>query len=171
MNFRFYHEKLVNSDLYKNFIKKNPRAYPCSGFFILDREKEGSGNMVHFDFWLPKEKKMHSFRVDGKVELLPVENFETKPFEEISLDYDFDLEEFEKVIFERMENEKVKGKIQKLLFSFQRLKGKDFLIATVFLSNLGLLKANIRLEDRKIISFEKKSFFDMMNILKKKKKA
>jgi len=42
------------------------------------------------------------------------------------------------------------------------------LIGTVFISMLGLLKVRIDVEKMKIVLFEKKSFFDMMSIKKKK---
>ena len=168
MNFQFYYEKLADSQAYKDFIEKNPKAYLCSCLFILDREHSGKDNKIHFDFWLPEKKKMASFRVDGKVEFMDVEHFEKKVFEKVSTDYTFDVEHFEEMIFKKMSEEKVNGRIQKLLFSLQRLDGKDFLIMTGFLSNLGLLKANISLEEDKIILFEKKSFFDMMRVVKKK---
>ena len=170
MNFQFYMEKLEDSEKFKEFMKKNPGAYLCSCLFILDRENSGRDNKVHFDFWIPEKKKMNSFRVDGNVEFMEVENFETKPFEKVSADYTFDIEDFEKMILERMSEEEIKGRIQKLLFSLQRLKGKDFLIVTGFLNNLGLLKVNISLDENRIISLEKKSFFDMMKIVKGKKK-
>lgn len=166
MNFQFYKEKLEDSEKYKSFKKNNPNAYLCSCLFILDRENEGKDNKIHFDFWEPKEKKMSSFRVDGEVEFMDVENFETKPFEEVSIERPFDLEDFEKLIKEKMEEEKIKGEIKKLLFSLQKLKGKNFLIVTGFLNNLGLLKVNISIDENKIISIEKKSFLDMMKIVK-----
>ncbi len=170
MNFRFYHEKLTESDEYKEFMKKNPKAYPCSCFFVLDREKSGADNRVHFDFLIPETKKMHSFKVNDKVELLDVENYDERPFEEISVDYNFNLEDFEKMIFQKLQEEKINGRIQKLLFSLQKLNGKSFLIVTGFLNNLGLIKTTISLDEMKIITFEKKSFFDMMKIMRGKGK-
>lgn len=171
MNFQFYKEKLMDSEEYKKFVKDNPKAFPCSGFFILDREKDGATNQVCFDFWLPSEEKMFSFRVDKKLELTPVGNFDKRGFEEISLDYDFELEDFEKLILEKIEKEKINGKIHKLLFSLQRLDGKDFFVVTIFLNNLALIKTNIDVEKREITSFEKKSFLDMLKIIKKKDKS
>ena len=168
MNFKSYYEKLVKSDEYRKFLKENPKAYPCSCLFILDKETSGKGNSVHFDFWLPKEKKMNSFKIDGDVQLSEVENFDSRPFEEISLNRNFSFEDVEKMIFNKMSEEKVKGVIQKILFSLQKLDGKEFLVLTAFLNNLGLLKATISLEKMEIISFEKKSLFDMMKIFKGK---
>ena len=43
-----------------------------------------------------------------------------------------------------------------------------FLIGTVFISGLGIIKVNIDIKDKKIIEFEKKSFFDMVNVLRRK---
>ncbi len=169
MKFQFYHEKLIDAEEYQNFRRENPGAFPCSGFFVLDREKEGANNQVHFDFWLPQYEKMYSFKMNGPIEFVNVENFDKRPFEELSMNYDFDLEDVEKIILERMAEDKVKGKIQKLLFSLQKLKGVDYLVITVFLNNMALLKINYDIADKKIIEFEKKSFFDMLKITGKKK--
>lgn len=150
-------------------MRENSLAYPCSGFFIIDKEHGGKDNKINFDFWLPNKEEMFSFRVDGEIEILKVENFKAESFEKISTDYDFNFEDFEKMISDKMKKENIKGKIQKLLFSLQRLDGKDFLIGTLFLTSLGLLKVTISLEENKIISFEKKSFFDMIKIINGKK--
>ena len=170
MNFQFYYEKLVNSSEYKNFVKKNPKAYPCSSLFILDLEGVGKGNGVHFDFWLPKEKKMNSFRVGEEIQFSEVENFDNRPYEEISVRHDFSFEEIEKLIYDRMLKEDVRGKLQKILFSIQKLEGKEFLVITAFLSNLALLKVTFSLDEMKIVTFEKKSFFDMIKVFKGKGK-
>ena len=166
MNFQFYYEKLVNSEEYQKFVKEHPKAYACSGFFVLDKENSGKNNKIHFDFWLPEFEKMYSFSVDGKVEFVNVENFDKRPFEKIGLNYDFDLRDFEKMIEKRKEKEGIKGNTLKLLFSLQKLDGKDFLVSTVFLNNFGMLKLNIDLDEKKITEFEKKSFLDMFKIIK-----
>jgi hypothetical protein len=55
----------------------------------------------------------------------------------------------------------------KLLFSLQNQEGRDHLIGTIFVSGLGMLKCSIDLQDKKIVEFEKKSFFDIMRVVKK----
>ena len=168
MKFQFYHEKLIASEEYQNFKRENPGAYPCSGFFVLDKEKEGANDQVHFDFWLPQYEKMYSFKLNGPIEFVNVENFDKRPFEKLSMNYDFDLNDVEKIILERMKTENAKGKIQKILFSLQKLKGIDYLIITVFLNNMAMLKVNYNIAEKKIIEFERKSFFDMLKIMTKK---
>ncbi len=167
MHFQFYYEKLLSSKEYIDFKRDYPDAYACSGFFVLDLEKDGEGNQVNFDFWIPSFKKMYSFRVSGKTEMNHVENFDKRDFEELGMNYTFEIERVGELIKKEMEEKEIKGKMKKLLFSLQRLNGEDFLIATVFLDNMGLLKAHYNIADDKIVFIEKKSFLDMFKIFKK----
>ena len=167
MNIQFYLEKLHDSDNFKNFVKENSDAYFCSGFFVID--KEGKDNKIHLDYFLPKERKIISFQVEEEIQQVPVEIFDKRIPEKISINQDFEFEDIEMLINDEMEKQGVKNKIQKIIISLQNLKGRDFLVVTVFVSMLGILKINISLSDKKVVSFEKKSFFDIMNVLKKKK--
>ena len=166
MNFQFYLGKLHNSENFKDFIKKNSDAFLCSGFFVID--KEGKDNKIHFDYFIPKDKKIISFQLEKDVQQVPVEMFDKRIPKEISVAHDFGFDDIEKIIVGEMEKQGIKNKIQKIIFSLQKMKEKDFLVGTVFVSMLGMLKIHISLSEKKITLFEKKSFFDMMNVLKKK---
>ena len=167
MNLQFYVEKLKHSEKYKDFIKKNPEAYPCSGFFIIDLE--GKDNKSHFDFYVPKDKKMFSFQLERNCEKVPIEMLEEKVPGKVDLDIDFDFKDIENLILEKMQAEGIRNKIQKILLSLQKKESVHYLIGTVFISGLGMLKVNIDLKEMKITEFEKKSFFDIMKIKRKKK--
>jgi hypothetical protein len=167
MKFQFYYEKLLASDEYLKFKKEHPTAFACSGFFAVDKEKDGANDKVNFDFWLPEHKKMYSFDMMGQIEFINVENFDVRPYEPLSMNYTFDLKDVEKKIIERKEAEGIKGEMQKLLFSLQKLDGVDFLVATIFLNNMGMLKVTYDIADESIDSFEKKSFLDIFKIHKK----
>lgn len=167
MKFQFYYEKLIDSKEYRQFKKENPEAFFCSAFFVLDNEKEE--NKVNFDFYLPKTPKIFSFKLNETVEFTNVENFDKRFPEELPLNFDFDLKEIQKKIESEMENRKIKSKIQKSLFSLQRLKKQDYILATIFLSNMALLKVTIKIPQNEITEFEKKSFLDMIKIVKGKK--
>ena len=164
MNFKFYWEKLKNSEEFKEFIKENEEAYSCSGFFTLD--KEGSDNQRHIDFFIPSKKKIFSFKLQGEgVEKIPMEVISEKAPDKINLDVDFTFENVEKLILEEMEKQKLKNKVQKIMISLQNFEGKEILVCTVFISMLGILRVHIDLEgDRKgeITLFEKKSFIDIV---------
>jgi len=166
MNLHFYLEKLHNSDEYQDFMLENPDAYMCSGFFIMDFEK--ADHQKHLDFYVPTLKKVFSFKLENGIEKVPIDTFDDRTPKKLFIDYDFDLDEIEKLIKEKMVEEKIKSRIQKILLSLQNSKGKDLLTATVFVSGLGMLKVNINPISKKITDFDKKSFFDMMKIIRKK---
>ena len=164
MNLQFYLEKLHSSEIFKKFMKDDPEAYLCSGFFTID--KEGKDNKRHFDFYVPGTKQIFSFKVEGGVEISPIELVIEKIPEKLEINFDFDLEEIEKMIEDEMKKQEIKSKIQKTIFSLQNLKGKPFLIGTIFISMFGLLNVQIDLSEMKIIEFEKKSLFDMVKRVK-----
>lgn len=169
MKFQDYYKKLIDSKEYQKFTKENKKAYPCSGLFILDRQK--SQIDVNFDYYLPDTQKIFSFKINKQVELIPVENIDSTVPEKLGMNYSFDLATYEKLILDKMAEEKVNGTLQKILFSLQKTKDKDYLVTTCFLSNLGLLKVQIDIAQNKIILFEKKSFFDMIKVIKNQKKS
>lgn len=166
MNLQFYLEKLENSEEYKKFIRENSDAFFCSGFFTID-ETGKEKDQQHLDYFIPSSNKMFSFQLGENINLAPIENFgkdfTPSPLKNIVLDFD----RIKEIVLEEMEKNKIKNKIKKILLSLQNKGEKNFLIGTIFISGLGLLKIKIDLNENKIIEFEKKSFFDMMKIIKK----
>ena len=164
---QFYTEKLSSLEEFKDFIRKNPNAYLCSGFFVID--KEGEDNKQHFDYYIPKKNKLFSFQLEEKQKMVPLDMANHEVPSRI-LKYDFDFDEIEELIKDEMKRQKIKNKIQKMLFSLQNYKGKDSLISTVFISMLGILNLNIDISNNEITDFEKKSIFSMLKIVGNKKK-
>jgi hypothetical protein len=180
MNFQFYLEKLYDSKEFLKFRKENPKAFLCSGFFSIDKKipqknKESKAdNQQHLDYYIPELKKMFSFKLDqNPIEMTPIDHFgyiDEKDIKKISDNIDFNFEELEKIIEEKMEHEKINKKIEKILWSLQNKEGKEFLIGTVFISNLGMIKISYDLQEKKLVDFQKKSFLDFIRIVKKKDK-
>lgn len=166
MNFQFYFEKLIASKEFRDFTKENKDAFLCSGFFIVD--KKDKDNKQNLDYFVPSLNKMFTFKIHDKVEMIPVENFgdNFKP-EKIQDNIDFNFEDIEEMIQGRMNEDKIKNKIEKLLLSLQAKDKKNYILGTIFISSLGILKVRIDLDEKKIVDFEKKSFFDMMKVVKK----
>lgn len=169
MNLQFYLEKLMSSDEFQKFIKENPDAFFCSGFFSID-ETGKEKDQQHLDYFIPSINKMFSFQLEEDIiKLNSVENF-GKDFIPVLIqeNIDFDFSRMKEMVVEEMKKNEIKNKIQKMIFSLQDRDGKAFLIGTIFISGLGLLKVKLDLVKNEIIEFEKKSFFDMMKIIKKK---
>ena len=165
MNLQFYLEKLSAFEEFKKLKKENKDVYLCSGFFSIDRQ--GKDNQQHLDFYVPSSKKMFSFQLEKSFEIVPFENYDGRAPEKLSEKIEFDFDEIENAIINKMKEENVNKQIQKLLLSLQSLDGKNFIIGTIFISGMGILKVTIDLNDNKITNFEKKSFFDMFKIIKK----
>lgn len=169
MNYQFYLEKLNDSKVFIEFMKKNPESYVCTGFFTIDLE--GKSNQSHIDVYIPSKKEVVSFDLSDSVSVIPIESKFGRDIQQnfsvpgkLSGEIDFNFDDVQEIISEEIENRKIKGKIQKIMISLQESKGKSFLICTVFLSMLGLLTVHIDIGDSKpeIILFEKKSLFDLM---------
>lgn len=165
MNFQFYFEKLRASDNFKEFIKENSSAFLCSCFFSIDFV--GKDNKVHFDYYIPSSKQMFSFQLEKDCEKVLIETREDFLPEKIGTKIDFDLKEIEKVIIKKMKSENISEKVQKIFLSLQKVKGKDSLIGTIFISNMGMISFEMEVSSKKIISFKKKSFLDFFRVLKK----
>ncbi len=170
MNSHFLLEKLESSDEYKNFIKENPKAYLCSAFFIIDLAEKTPENKYHFDFYVPESKKTFSFELENGVKLVPLERNDEKILEKVSMKSYFDFDELKEKTLNEMVANKVTNKIQKLIFSLQSKNKQDVLLGTIFVSGFALLKFDFDIKTKKITNFEKKSFFDMMKIVKTGKK-
>ena len=163
MNIQFYMEKLSLSEEFKKFMKENKDAYLCSGFFVIDKDTKNPDNKQHFDYYVPSSKKIFSFQLEDEIKIVPIDTLNKEVPEKISK-HEFDFDEIEKIIEEEMEKQNVKSKIQKIILSLQNIKGRDYLICTVFISMLGILKVKINLSTEEVTEFEKKSFFDIMKV-------
>jgi hypothetical protein len=167
MNSHFLLEKLEDSEEFKKFKKENKDSFLCSGFFIIDLESKTPENKYHFDFYIPESKKTFSFQLEDGIKLIELERFEENILKEVSMKDNFDFDEIKENILKEMAEKKIGNKIQKMIFSLQNQEGKDMLFGTIILSGLGILKMTFDISEKKLDDFEKKSFFDMMKIVKK----
>lgn len=162
MNLQFYFEKLEDSDSYKKFKKENPDAFFCGGFFVIDKINLDGGQQ-HLDFYSEKLGELISFCINEgcikKPQELSDENWKPIKFEK---DIDFNFDEIEVLLFSELDKAGIKPKVQKFLFSLQKHKGINYLIGTIFLPKLSLVKFKINLQNNKVEEFEKKSFFDII---------
>jgi len=167
MNFQFYLEKLRTSEEFKKFKNNYPKSFLCSSFFVIDRA--GKDNKIHLDYFDKKENKIFSFQLEDGIKNMPIDKIGDDPLE-LSDKIDFDLKEIEEIIDEQIVKNNIKNKVEKMILALQTIDGKSYLFGTIFVSSLGLLKISIILPEKKVESFEKKSFFDIVNVLKKPKK-
>ena len=151
MNLRFYLEKLNDSDEFMDFKRKNPDAYFCSAFFVID--KDNNDNKIHFDYFVPEINRFFSFQLEKGINLAQLDRINEKNPSKLKegRDLGFEFAEIENIIEEEMRKNNVKNKIQKIMLSLQEIDGKTCLMGTVFISLLGILKINISLPKKEII--------------------
>lgn len=164
MNLQFYFEKLKSSREFGKFRKENPSAYLCSGFFVID--KQGEDNKQHFDYFV--DGKIFSFQVEDECRAVPVEAIDKRVPEKVDEDVDADFERVEKIVQHEMWEKGIKKDIQKYLWSLQKFEGVNYLLGTIFISGLGMIKARVNIDKMKLESFEKSSFMDVLRVVKKK---
>ena len=70
------------------------------------------------------------------------------------------------MIIDKMQEQAINNRIQKILFSIQTKEKEIFFIGTVFISGFGMIKVNINLSKMEITDFEKSSFFDILKKVK-----
>ena len=167
MNFQFYLEKLNDSENFKKFIKENKDAHLVSCFFSIDKE-QNVDNKQHFDYFAPSINKSFSFKLEDNCNKVEMENIPNE-IAQIPDNLNFDFNEIENLIIKRVKQENINCKMQKMLFSVQNMGDKNMMVGTIFIQGLSMIKVQINLEKMRIIEFEKKSFFDIVNIIKKKK--
>ena len=168
MDINIYLEKIKKSEEYSSFIKDNPESFLFSCFFSIDIEG-GKDNKIHFDFYSPSTKKIASFQIEESIKMVPLDFGETgSEYQKLNTSFNLDIKGVRKMILDEMEIKNITNKIQKIFISLQPKNGKTFWICTIFISGFGILSTHIDDELRKIIFFEKKSFFDILNVFKKK---
>ena len=128
-----------------------------------------STTLASAGIFIPSSKKIFSFDLSNeKIQVNPIENYSEIIPEKIPMSFNFDFEEINEIILEKMKKESLNSAIKKYLFSFQSLKKVPYLIGTLFLQNMGLLKVEIDLKTKEIKAFDRKSFFDVLKVIKKK---
>ncbi|MFA5019887.1 MAG: hypothetical protein WC533_02200 [Candidatus Pacearchaeota archaeon] len=160
MKVKPYIEKLNNSTLFKKFSEKNPKAYFCAGFFVLDFD---SGKNLHqIDYYLPDTKKMMTFHLDGEVEMKPSEASNAKTPPAIKREINLDLDTIRGLVEDEMKNRTVTNKIQKIIAIIQNQKGKLIWNLNCIASDMGVIKVHIDDETHSILKFEKINLFEVM---------
>src|SRR3989338_7105900 len=165
-----YIKKVRESQVFKDFMKEDPKAYLCSLFFTRDFAEKRSETQV--DFYSPKIKMIVSFKVDKKVERAPLgkkaETLTHKKFvpKALTEKIKMDVDEIEPTLTDEMHNRGMTYHIEKILVFVNVTDGEVIWNCTSFLKGLGLLLAHVEDKSESILYMEKKSFFDILRFTK-----
>ena len=158
MSFKQAFAKLKESKEFKSFKKKNPDAYLCAGFFVVEYDSNRSLEQLDYQ----TRDGIVTFTIDMHIEEKEAEQIEQKRLEKISEQIKIDLEEVEKLIKEQLSKLKDSSKVNKLIAVLQSFKGKDIWNITAILESMHLLRMHIDAQTGKILKTEKASMFDFI---------
>ncbi|MFH1311416.1 MAG: hypothetical protein ABIH65_03365 [Nanoarchaeota archaeon] len=165
-----YIKKVKESEPYKEFIKEDPDAYLCSVFFVRDFTE--NHNETQVDFYSPKKKAMISFKVEKKVQRIPInkkaETITHKKFVPKTLNENpkMDVDELKAILMDEMKNREMTYEIDKILAFLNITDDETVWNCTAFLKGLGLLQSHIEDESKSVLFMEKKSLFDLIKRVK-----
>lgn len=168
MNFKETLEVVKGSEKFKGFIEKNPSAFLCAGFFVIDLVS--GADTYEIDYYISEENKIATFSLlDGKEVIFKLDDkmiYKDKKPLKISEIINIDLEKVKEVIEEILEEHKAK-KLQKIIAILQHKDGNIWSL-TCLLEGMGMLKLKISAENGKILEENLGSLFDIMQVKGKK---
>ena len=172
MSFKKTYQIITKSKVYKDFIKENPKAEICAGFFITDFF--GNDNKKSIDFKI--NEKIFTFSLDDNDEvkinedkLIQEKGIKYPELKNLDPDIKVDLDEAEGIAKTRTLDEGIHAKFNKIISVLQKYehngKLRDIWNLTCMLEGLIILHLLIDAESGDIIKFERKS---MMDLIRKK---
>lgn len=163
MKTKFQHllEKLKESNEYENFKQKNPKAFLCAGFFLLDFETK-KREKDQIDYYLPDTKKIATFSLGEKIKMKISDIMKKDSIpKEIKKEVKTEIEALWQLIDDELKNHNVSEKIKKIVAILQNTEGKNVWYITCLLQGLEILKMHINDSDSTTLKFEKVNLIDL----------
>jgi hypothetical protein len=158
-------KEIESSEAFINFKKTNKDAKLCAGFFIIDYQQEQ--NQKQLDYCL-ENKDIFTFVLDREISIKKAETIEGMKQElpELNREIRIDLDEAEKILQEKIKQEKVENKLLKIIAVLQIYEEKQIWNLNCMLEGLDILRVHIDVQTGEVIKFEKRN---MMEFVKKVK--
>ena len=160
MKIKPYIDKLEQSEEYKNFKTKYPEAFLVAGFFVLDLED--GANIHQIDFYVPSEKKIAAFSLDGEIKVKLLETLNDKVPEQLGVNTNVDLDALSGILADEMKNRGISENIRKIIAVIQNIEGKKIWNLNCVLTGMEILKSHIEDESQTVLKIEKTSILEVM---------
>ena len=161
MKIDHYFKRIEESKEFKEFKKKNPKAYLCAGFFVLHYEQ--GKNAHQMDFCLPNGK-IATFILEEGIKM----NISESPFkvkaklEEIPSTAKLDLDALKGIVEDEMKNRTVTESVKKIIAVLQILDGRLVWNLNCIAGGLNIIQVHVDDVDGNILKFEKHSIMEFM---------
>ncbi len=158
MKLQPYIEKLNSSKDFEEFKKEYSDAFLVAGFFVLDFET--GQNLHQIDYYIPSEKKVAAFTLDGKVMMQILDTINEKVPERLDIKTNIDLDALKGILEDEMKNRSITEEIRKIVAVIQTIEGKKLWVLNCILSGMEILKAHVDDDTETVLKMEKASVMD-----------
>jgi len=160
-------EQIETSEAFKNFKEKNPKIELCAGFFIIDYEQ--NKNQQQLDYCLP-DNRTFTFILNPETKEITIKEAEKiqgqqdKKLGKLNPDIKADLDDVEKILSEKLKQEKIDKKLNKIIAILHKSSetNKQIWNLNCMLAGLEILQVHIDSMSGDILKFDKKSMFDFI---------
>lgn len=170
MKLQFYVEKLEKTKQFQEFKEKNPTAYLCAFFAILDfeqnteqknqQQKTEDKNSYQLDYYL-EDGKIATFNLITN-QMIIAEQPIKKKLEPISKTSNIDTEQFKGIVEDEMKNRIITENIKKIIATFQKIENSSTWNLQCFLENLNVLNVHLDDKNSSILKMQKYSILDII---------
>jgi len=156
-------QKIENNQKFKEFKEKNPKLHLCAGFFIIPLT-EGESPQQHLDYYLPDEKKIAGFDIEGNYKI--EEQMIEKPMQVLE-NVQLNIDEIIEIVQAELDKKQIKSKLNKVIAVIQSMGSENIWILSCFLGNMDFIKIKIKDSDKQVLDYDKTN---LMNFVFKNKK-
>ncbi len=165
MNFESTLEGIEKSEAFSKFKEKNKKAFLCAGFFVIDYE--AGGTQQQLDYCIG-ENEVYTFLLGDEISLKKAETIEGQKtnMPPIEKNIDVDLDDAEKILQEKIKEEKIDKKLLKIIAVLQVYEGKQIWNLNCVLEGLEIIRCHIDCKTGDILKFERKNMMDFVKRVK-----
>ncbi len=162
MKFQHYQKRVEESNEFKSFIKKHPKAYLCAGFFVLDFEQANHAHQI--DYSLPNGK-IATFILDDGIKMKISEQAVKKELPKIQAVPKTDIDALQGIVEDEMKNKIVTEKIRKMIAILHIVDNKLIWNLQCILDGLGILQVHVDDANQSVLKFEKHSIMELVKMI------
>ncbi|OGJ18536.1 hypothetical protein A3K73_04980 [Candidatus Pacearchaeota archaeon RBG_13_36_9] len=165
MNFTSTLEQIEKSEAFSKFKKKNEKAFLCAGFFVIDYES--GGEQQQLDYCIG-ENEIYTFVLESAISIKKAETIEGQKtnMPPIEKNMDVDLDDAEKILGEKVKEEKIDKKIAKIIAVLQVYENHQIWNLNCVLEGLEILRCHIDCKTGEVLKFERKNMMDFVKRVK-----
>ena len=157
MNLEFYKEKLETSEVYKNFLIKNPEAYLASAFFTITLTDKTETAEVQLDYY--NKTKFSVFSLNSGITLKEEESAIPTAPEKLTHS-NLDINEIPMICKSVLEKNNITEKITRILAILTNNKENIWGIS-IITASMSVIKVKLN-DSGELINFEKLNLFDFV---------